>query len=98
MTSPTRDSWQIQDAKQRFSEMIRAVVHDGPQIITRHGEEVAVVVDVAEYRRLTRSTVDLTGLLLGEPALSDDAADVLAQVEAERNADVGRPTDLEVGL
>jgi hypothetical protein len=40
VTSATRDYWQIQDAKQRFSEMIRAVVHDGPQIITRHGEEV----------------------------------------------------------
>jgi prevent-host-death family protein len=97
MTSPTRDHWQIQDAKQRFSEMIRAVVHDGPQIITRHGEEVAVVVDVAEYRRLTRSTVDLTGLLLGEPALSDDAVEVLAEVEAERKSDFGRAVDLGVG-
>jgi prevent-host-death family protein len=65
MTSPTHDYWQIQDAKQRFSEMTRAVAHDGPQIITRHGEEVAVVVDIAEYRRLTRPTVDLTGLLAG---------------------------------
>jgi prevent-host-death family protein len=98
MTSPTHDYWQIQDAKQRFSEMIRAVVHDGPQIITRHGEEVAVVVDIAEYRRLTRSTVDLTGLLLGEPRLSDEAAEVLAAVEVKRKADVGRPIDLEVGL
>ncbi|HUC59042.1 MAG TPA: type II toxin-antitoxin system Phd/YefM family antitoxin [Streptosporangiaceae bacterium] len=98
MTSPTRDYWQIQDAKQRFSEMIRAVAHDGPQIITRHGEEVAVVVDIAEYRRLTRPTVDLTVLLLGEPALSDDAVEVLTEVEAERKADVGRPVDLEVGL
>jgi prevent-host-death family protein len=98
MTSPTHDYWQIQDAKQRFSEMIRAVVHDGPQIITRHGEEVAVVVDIAEYRRLTRSTVDLTGLLLGEPRLSDEAAEVLAAVEVKRKADVGRSIDLEVGL
>jgi prevent-host-death family protein len=98
MSSPTHDYWQIQDAKQRFSEMIRAVAHDGPQIITRHGEEVAVVVAIAEYRRLTRPTVDLTGLLLGEPALSEDAAEVLAEVEAERKADVGRPIDLGVGL
>jgi len=98
MTSPTHDHWQIQDAKQRFSEMIRAVAHDGPQIITRHGEEVAVVVDIAEYRRLTRPTVDLTGLLLGGLRLSDDAVAVIAEVEAERKADFGRPTDLEAGL
>jgi prevent-host-death family protein len=97
MTSSTHHYWQIQDAKQRFSEMIRAVAHDGPQIITRHGEEVAVVVDIAEYRRLTRPTVNLTGLLLGEPTISAEAAEVLAQVEAERKADVGRPIDLEAG-
>lgn len=94
MTSPDHDYWQIQDAKQRFSEMIRAVAHDGPQVITRHGEEVAVVVDIAEYRRLTRPTVDLAGLLLGGPKLSDTAADALAEVEAERKADFGRPNDL----
>ena len=98
MTSPTHDHWQIQDAKQRFSEMIRAVAHDGPQIITRHGEEVAAVVDIAEYRRLTRPAVDLTGLLLDGPTLSDDAAEELAEVEAERKTDFGRPIDLEVGL
>jgi prevent-host-death family protein len=98
MNSPTHNYWQIKDAKQRFSEMIRAAAHDGPQIIICRGEEVAVVVDVAEYRRLTRPTVDLTALLLGEPALSEDAARVLGEVEAERKAEVGRLIDLEVGL
>jgi prevent-host-death family protein len=98
MTSPTDDYWQVQDAKQRFSEMIRAVAQDGPQIITRHGEEVAVVVDIAEYRRLTQPAVDLTGLLLGGPTLSDDAAEQLAEVEAERRNDFGRPMNLDVGL
>ena len=57
MTSPTPDHWQIQEAKQRFSEMIRAVTTEGPQVITRHGEDVAVVVDIGEYRRLTRPAV-----------------------------------------
>ena len=97
MTSPGRDYWQIQDAKQRFSEMIRAVEHDGPQIITRHGEEVAVVVDINEYRKLTRPTVDLTGLLLGGPKLSGDGSEALAEVGAERKADFGRPINLGVG-
>jgi prevent-host-death family protein len=94
MTSLTPDHWQIQDAKQRFSEMIRAVTSEGPQVITRHGEDVAVVVDIAEYRRLTRPAVDLTGILLGGPKI-DDAADVFAEIEAERKADFGRSVDLE---
>src|SRR4029078_5823842 len=97
MTSPTPDPWQIEVAKQRFSEMIRAVTSEGPQVITRHGEDVAVVVDIDEYRRLTRPAVDLAGILLGGPKLDDDAADVFAEVEAERKADLGRMVDLEAG-
>jgi prevent-host-death family protein len=97
MASPTPDHWQIQDAKQRFSEMIRAVKSEGPQVITRHGEDVAVVVDISEYHRLTRPTVDLRDILLGGPKLDDDTADVFAEVEAERKADFGRTVDLEAG-
>ncbi|MBV9380594.1 MAG: type II toxin-antitoxin system Phd/YefM family antitoxin [Streptosporangiaceae bacterium] len=50
--------WQVQEAKQRFSELLRAVEADGPQIVTRHGEEVAVVIDIAEFRRLHGDTGD----------------------------------------
>jgi prevent-host-death family protein len=99
MTSPTPDHWQIQDAKQRFSEMIRAVTSEGPQVITRHGEDVAVVVEIGEYRRLTRPAVDLASILLGGPKLDDDSvAAVFAEIEAERKADFGRAVDLEAGM
>jgi prevent-host-death family protein len=97
MTSSAPDHWQIQDAKQRFSEMIRAVTSERPQVITRHGEDVAVVVGIGEYRRLTRPAVDLAGILLGGPKLDDRAADVFAQIEAERKTDFGREIDLEAG-
>jgi len=96
VTSLTPGHWQIQDAKQRFSEMIRAVASEGPQVITRHGEDVAVVVDIGEYRRLTQPSVNLAGILLGGPK-SDAAAGVFAEIEAERKADFGRSVDLEVG-
>jgi prevent-host-death family protein len=95
MTSPDAGHWQIQEAKQRFSEMTRAVTSEGPQVITRHGEDVAVVVDIAEYRRLTRPRVDLAGILPGGPKLDDGAADVFAEIEAERQADFGREADFE---
>lgn len=97
MTSATPDHWQIQQAKQRFSEMMRAVASEGPQVITRHGEDVAVVVDIAEYRRLTRPPADLAGILLGGPKLDDDTVDVFAEIEAQRKADFGRAVDLEAG-
>ena len=97
MTSPDPDHWQIQDAKQRFSEMIRAVTSEGPQVITRHGVDVAVVVDIGEYRRLTRPSVDLARVLLGGPKIDGGTADVFAEVEAERKADFGRVVDFEAG-
>jgi prevent-host-death family protein len=90
--------WQVQEAKQRFSELLRAVRSDGPQIVTRHGEEIAVVMDIAEFHRLRGDVADLTAMLLGGPKFDDDIAGVFAAIEAERKADVGRPVDFEVGM
>jgi prevent-host-death family protein len=97
VATPDPDHWQIQDAKQRFSEMIRAVAHEGPQIITRHGEEVAVIVDIAEYHRLTHPVADLAAILLGGPKIDNGQAGVFDEIEAERKADVGRSVDLGAG-
>jgi prevent-host-death family protein len=97
MSSPERSHWQIQEAKQRFSEVIRAVAREGPQIITRHGEDVAVIVDIAEYRRLTGPAADVRRVLLEPPTLDDDAAAVFDEIEAERESDLGRVIDLEAG-
>ena len=36
-------SWQLQEAKQKFSELVRRTLEEGPQVVTRHGEEVVVV-------------------------------------------------------
>jgi prevent-host-death family protein len=95
MAEPVPDHWQIQEAKQRFSEMIRAVTSQGPQVITRHGEDIAVVIDIGEFHRLTRAAVNLTDILLGGPKVDDSIVDVFAEIEAERKADLGRPVDLE---
>ena len=59
MAEPTPPHWQLQEAKQRFSEVIRAVERDGPQIITRHGEDVAVIDHIAERPAARQPAVDL---------------------------------------
>jgi prevent-host-death family protein len=43
--------WALQDAKARFSELVRKAKTEGPQRITVHGREEVVVVSVEEYRR-----------------------------------------------
>jgi prevent-host-death family protein len=45
-------SWQLQEAKNKFSQVVDEAISDGPQIITRHGNSVAVVLSYAEFIKL----------------------------------------------
>jgi len=66
-------SWQLQDAKARFSELLDATIEKGPQIVTRRGVETAVVVPIDEWRRLQRAArPSLKSLLLAEGPRFDD--------------------------
>ena len=44
--------WQLQDAKQQFSRVVDQARSGEPQLVTRNGKEVAVILDIEEYRRL----------------------------------------------
>ena len=44
--------WLLQDAKARFSELVRRVRSEGPQHVTVHGRDEVVVISAEEYRRL----------------------------------------------
>ncbi len=48
------DTWQLQEAKARLSEVIKKAAKEGPQKITVHGEPTAVVISSEEYERLKR--------------------------------------------
>ena len=48
--------WRTQDAKKKFGRLVKNVVDDGPQIVTRHGKVTAVVMSIEEYRTLKRKT------------------------------------------
>lgn len=47
--------WQLQDAKNRLSEVVDLALEEGPQTVTRHGKEVVVVVSKEEFERRRRS-------------------------------------------
>ncbi len=44
-------TWQLQDAKAHFSEVVDSAVKDGPQIITRHGVKTVVMIPFSEWER-----------------------------------------------
>jgi antitoxin Phd len=78
--------WQVQEAKTRLSEVIEEAHSKGPQIITRHGTERAVVLSIADYRALTAHKPDLREYLLGGPKVDS--------FEIERDRDTGREISL----
>jgi prevent-host-death family protein len=63
--------WQVQDAKQRFSELMRTAHAEGPQVVTRHGQEIAVVIDIADYRHLTGENAEFKDYLQSGPDFDD---------------------------
>lgn len=78
--------WQVQEAKTKLSELIEEANTKGPQIITRHGSERAVILSIAEYRALTAQKPDFRAYLLGGPKFDG--------FEIERDKDTGREIDL----
>ena len=60
-------SWQVQEAKTHFSEVIELARKDGVQTITRHGAERAVILSIEDYRRLVSLRPDFKAHLLGGP-------------------------------
>jgi antitoxin Phd len=48
--------WPVNDAKARFSELLEKSVTEGPQIVTKRGVETAVLVPIAEWRRLQQGS------------------------------------------
>ncbi|MGH9040689.1 MAG: type II toxin-antitoxin system prevent-host-death family antitoxin [Acidimicrobiia bacterium] len=77
--------WALQDAKQRFSELVDRARSEGAQIVTRRGREVVVVLAVERYRELVGDGNRFKEFLLAGPDLS--------QLEIVRS-DAGRVVDL----
>ncbi len=71
-------TWQLQDAKARFSELIDASLREGPQVVTRRGVETAVVVPIEEWRRLKAGArPSLKELLLAPEPRSEEFAEMI---------------------
>jgi prevent-host-death family protein len=60
-------AWQLQEAKQRFSELVRRAESEGPQMVTRNGREVVVVVAAEEFHREQRPKMDFKEFLMSGP-------------------------------
>lgn len=76
-----RSRWRLQDAKARFSELVRLAHSDGPQHVTLHGRDAVVVVDAGEFLHLKGAP---TGQLLIEALQASPHREI--EVEPRRSA------------
>lgn len=63
-------TWQLAEAKNKFSELVTQALTSGPQRVRRR-DQVVIVLSEADYRRLTGDRVTLKDYLLNGPDLSD---------------------------
>jgi len=59
-------TWQLQEAKSRFSEVVDLTLSEGPQMVTRRGKDAVVILSVLDYRRMS-GVPSLVKTLLGAP-------------------------------
>jgi antitoxin Phd len=65
-------TWQLQEAKNRLSEVVEQALRDGPQVITRRGKETAVVLSYADYRRMQAGRKLLSEFFRDSPLVGAD--------------------------
>lgn len=80
-------TWQLQEAKNRFSEVVDRALSEGPQRVTRRGQEVVVILSIEEYTKLQKSKSNLLEFFRNSP---------LVGVELDLERDKSYPRDVRV--
>lgn len=79
-------AWQLQAAKQHFSEVVERARREGPQVVTKHGRDAVVVVSAEEYRQLKRESPSLVKFIRSAPDFES--------LNLSRTRDYGRDVEL----
>lgn len=87
MATNTMIRWQLQDAKNRLSELVRKACEEGPQIITLRGRDAVVVVSANEFGKLSRPRGSLVDFFRKSPLMG-------VHLDLVRGTDTGRRIDL----
>ena len=82
-----QSSWQLQDAKSRFSQVVKMAENGEPQLVTRNGVPTVYIVEVESYDRLTRKSISRKDVLRNSPFLE-------IKLSLERQREEGREVTL----
>jgi prevent-host-death family protein len=70
--------WALQDAKNRFSEVVNRARSEGPQVVTLRGQRAAVILSAETYDRLLASRPTIVDRLLEGPVWDDDLVEAVS--------------------
>jgi prevent-host-death family protein len=65
-------TWQLQEAKNKLSQVVDEAVKQGPQIITRHGVEVAIVIAYDQFQKMTAAKQKLSDFFRNSPLVEEE--------------------------
>ena len=79
--------WQLQEAKNKFSNLVDKARLDGPQIVTKHGKESVVIIAFEDYQKLNKPTSDIISFFKESP-LSGMNIDLTRDKSTSREIDL----------
>lgn len=82
--------WQLQDAKNRFSEVVKRAREEGPQTVTVHGQRAAVVISALEFDALIKPRMSFVDFLLADAPDAAPWPDDVVDAINGRGTDTGR--------
>lgn len=81
------NTWQLQEAKSKFSQLVDNAINKAPQVVTKHGDKAVVVLSFDEYSKMTKPKLDLVSFLQQSPLSGVD-------IDTHRSKDT--PRDIEL--
>ena len=81
-------TWQLQEAKNKLSQVIENAVNSGPQILTKRGQEVAIVIAYTEYQKMIASRGSLSAFFRESPLAGIDVDLARDKSDARENIEL----------
>ncbi|MBU4444323.1 type II toxin-antitoxin system Phd/YefM family antitoxin [bacterium] len=82
-----KNIWQLQEAKAKFSEVVNEALRHGPQIITKHGVETALLISVNDYKKIIKKESKISQFFRNSP---------LSAIELDLSRSKDIPKDIEL--
>lgn len=66
------NQWQLQEAKNKFSNVVDKAQKYGPQVVTKHGKDAVVILSIEEYNKLVKPKTNLVKFFQDSPLAKED--------------------------